>query len=208
MKVKIILAISIFLILSCSEESNNIVEPIIEVNGATELQPLKVGNEWVYTTYEIEDQKIDTSSFKRYVYEAGNDNGIIYYRMKLVDFKTGEESTIPYRFMNKNGFNYVDVRDGSTTLMEYPTEKGKIFYEDEEIKFYVEDTEYIYTTYVGKFKCIKYVQTLFYKENPSMKIFSFYTPGIGMIAEEVYEVNKANVANIKYKNMINSYKIN
>lgn len=208
MKVKIIIAILIFSIISCSEETNNIVDPIIEVDGATELQPLKVGNEWIYISYRIEDQKIDTSSFKRYVYEEINDFGILYYRMKAVDFKTGKESTMAYRFRNKNGFNIIDVRDGYTTIMEFPTKKGKVFYDDDEINFYVEDTEYIYTTYIGKFKCIKYVQTLFYKDNPAIKIFSYYTPGIGMIAEEVYEVNKANVANIKYKNMIKSYKIN
>lgn len=205
----IIFAIAIiFLLAACSEESNNIVDPIIEVKGATELQPLKVGNEWVYTTYEIEDQRIDTSSFKRYVYNEINEYGIIYYKIKAVDLRTNKETVMPYRFRNKNGYYFVDERDGSYLLLEYPTQKGKIFYDDDEVNFYVEDTEYIYTTYVGKFKCIKYVQTLFYKDNPAIKIFSYYTPGIGMIAEEVYEVNKANVANIKYKNMIKSYKIN
>lgn len=208
MKLKIILAILIFSILSCSEETNNIVEPIIEVNGATELQPLKIGNEWIYTSYRIEDQNIDTLSFKRYVSEEFKLYGIPHFKMKVVELQNGKTTEMSDLFMSKNGLKIVDPKDGSYTLLEYPTQKGKIFYDDEEIKFYVEDTEYIYTTYVGKFKCIKYVQTLFYKDNPAIKIFSYYTPGIGMIAEEIYEVNKANIANIKYKNMIKSYKLN
>lgn len=208
---KIMYILVLFILLSaCSEDSTS---PYIEASNKDELIPLKVGNTWTYKgeTYHGMD-----TVFEKYTITVNEE--VIYknekhFRLKY-NFNDTLNETSPWYYINKQDGHYIILDSGNNNpqfiKINYPTFKGDILEEDETYKFYVEDMEYIYTTPIGKFKCIKYVHEGFADGYPLHKTIYYYAPGIGQIAVEDYSGNMNN-PEISYtpfmKSVISSYSL-
>lgn len=200
----------IFFLASCSEDSTS---PFIEANNKDELIPLKVGNTWSYKGEVYHGMDTTFENFTITVQEEVFYNNEKYFKLKYRFNDTLDEIS-PWYYKNKADGLYMLLDSGNNNSqfkkINYPTFKGDILEQDEIWKFYVEDMEYIYTTPIGKFKCIKYVHEGFADGYPLHKICYFYSPGIGQIAVEDYSGNMNN-PEISYtlfmKTVISSYSL-
>lgn len=206
----IILVISIiFLFSACWEDSTS---PYIEASNKDVLIPLKVGNTWTYN-YEIDDGVLNqktsmtTEVISEFIY-----NGEKHYRMQHINNSTNQVLSNKFYMINKPDGYYMINDSGRTEpeiiKLNYPTFKGEVIVEEEYYKLYVEDTEYIYTTPMGKFKCIKYVVLHRYGDVIDAKAENYYAPGIGEVASEYYRnKNNSGVLTLSNKMVLTSYSL-
>lgn len=209
---KKMIMISLFILILVTSCKNDTTSPVINPLNTDELIPLKIGNTWdyEYTEYHGSDQmkvKATTSVVSDIQYQ-----GERYFLMQHTEHGTGETMIPKVYYINKSDGHYMilleDNEEPETIKINYPTFVGDIIHEDENYKFYVEKVDHIYTTPAGKFKCIKYVQILYYDGKELERIINYIAPGIGRVADEIYSTNTlSGIQNLDEQYILQSYQL-
>ena len=209
-KMMLISLIILILVTSCKDDTTS---PVIKPLNTDELIPLKIGNTWVYEhiIYNGSDQKTiqETITVESEI-QYKNEKHFIF---KHTDHSTGKIKTPKVYYINKADGHYMIYlelyEDIYTIKLNYPTFEGDIIYEDGINKYYIEKVDTIYTTPAGKFKCIKYVQSVLYDGKDMFTYINYIAPGIGRVVAEVYRTDPKNgIQSINTKSILLSYKLN
>ncbi|MBI5325431.1 MAG: hypothetical protein HZB41_09205 [Ignavibacteriae bacterium] len=200
MKKNILLVPLIICVLfSCSDNTTN-------PSDAKEIWPLKVGNYWVWksTSYDtlgnVESEYTDTiivykdslwNSTRIFALKSLNEN--IFFNFDFAYYQNG----------GMYGINFKTDRVDSFLIIKYPGKTGDIF-------IGINDTITItsinetYKTIAGDFICYKYSGNRIY--GYLNEIFDMYfSPGIGMVGNELFTKKVGSVYNLEHKTELISY---
>ncbi len=197
----ILLAIFVY---SCGDNGNNPTDSSV-------LMPLKIGNYWEYYSNYFYTSSTDSAAYRLTVDSEIEYNGENQMQLRYFNIFTNATFLTPSYYKNEpNGLRITSRYLGMDYIMvfKYPVSKGEIISEDENTKFYVDSINVVYTTLAGKFNCIKYVQVILDDSKETDISYNYYTPGIGQIANEDYEINPiTGNKTLVMKSVLTKYKI-
>ena len=183
----VIIIVIAFTILSCS--NSNTTEPVIE----TYLQPLDVGNYWIYHFNTIDDTLR---------YEVVEEIDINVDGVNKLVSKIAMANLNYYLFNDNDGFHYIhnysnrtredSLSDFSVFQYKYPVEINDTWFQDYRndgltSEYNVVDcisTNIIINCPAGDFECIAY--RINSSESNDDNHIEYYCPGVGLVKSRIY----------------------
>jgi hypothetical protein len=176
-------------LVSCKEQATNTID-------TTYIIPLKVGNIWYYKYFvydsigEVKNVYNDTIAITKdsmingkhiyYMRETLSANKLIYNRW-LINQDDGT-----YSWRTHNG------KDTFIIYLKYPAKIGDFFTHPNEMTV-IDSIQTPYQVPAGSFDCYKYN---YLPDYGGELFFSYYSPGVGLIAKENYYRNIINIKKV------------
>jgi len=195
----------LFLIQSCEEESTN------PPNDNLEIIPLKVGNYWkaIYTEYNTQGSVIEIDTVLSFIDKDTILNKEKVYRLNQSQNNPPDEYNIPF-LLNRQDGCYILLLVDETILnlyLKYPAKKGDV-YSFIYNTVSVEEININHTVKAGSFKCYKYKSELVGEFGDIIqRAFLYYSPGIGQLSTENYDVDDNNDLYLESKWELIEYKV-